>query len=129
MAAKQLAGFAFKEVGLGDLVDPTGAQLRDLKLQLEAISHQLDTLQLSVNQVQSELKKVALEGKIESITTPLAQVQSLYNDYFQPALDAMTDYADQELAIVQAGSPQTCDFFKSCVLAREIWESKGSAFL
>jgi hypothetical protein len=129
MAAKQLAGFAFREVGLGDLVDPTGAKLTELKQQLEAISRQIDTLQLSVNQMESELKKIALEGKINSITDPLAQIQSLYNDYFRLALDALTDYADQELAVATADPPQTCDQFKSCVLARGIWEDKRSKFL
>ncbi|MFC1795472.1 hypothetical protein ACFL1V_00005 [Pseudomonadota bacterium] len=128
-AVKTLAGFVFNEVGLNDLLfpDPTQAKLDALRAQLDLISLKIDTLQISVNQISQELQRLNLDIVIANPEGWISEIQSLYIDFFEPALIGLENYAEADLAATAAGS--TCNASQSCTTLRQFFEDRREEFL
>jgi hypothetical protein len=127
-AAQKLLGFAFNKLGLNALLgDTEGAKLDELKAQIAQISVQVKVLQDSLNQISTDLAKLALEGFTVPLGATVSKIKSLYLDFYVPTLDALTSYVTQDLQVSSTGS--TCSAVDACVAARDHYDLLRTGFL
>jgi hypothetical protein len=95
---KELGGFFFNQIGLGDLTNPNSGDFNELKSQLDAISGQIRTLQTSVQEIDAELAKIHLTQLTDSLQRDRSSIESLWRDDFSPVLKDLQTYVQAKLA-------------------------------
>jgi hypothetical protein len=107
---KELGGFFFNQIGLGDLTNPNSGDFEALKSQLEKISGQITTLQTSVEEIDRELAEIHLTQFTEPLQGDRSSVESLWRDDFHPLLEDLQTYVEEKLkdqACKPPPNPQT----------------------
>lgn len=94
---KEIGGFFFNQIGLGDLTNPDSADLNELKTQLEHISGQITTLQNSVQEMDAELAEIHLTQFTEPLQADRSSIESLWRDDFRPLLEDLPKYVEEKL--------------------------------
>jgi hypothetical protein len=94
---KEIGGFLFNKIGLGDLTNPNSGDFDALKTQLDHISGQVTTLQRSADEINADLAQVELKQFTQPLKTHLSSIESLYMDDFAPVLTDLQDYVGEKL--------------------------------
>jgi hypothetical protein len=105
---KEIGGFLFNQIGLGDLTDPTGGGLKSLQSQLNDISNQITTLQNSVQEMDTELAQIHLTQLTGPLQADITSIQSLYMDDFAPVLRDLQKYVGEALTDPVCATGSAC---------------------
>jgi len=102
-AISQAAGFAFNQVGLDKLLDPSSDELADLARKLDAISQQLVDLNTAVQEISGEVTELKNQGFNFQLGGAASKIETLYQNFYRTAIEDLKTYAE-ELQKVPAGS-------------------------
>lgn len=114
-AAQKLAGFAFNQVGLDKLLGGSETDLTAIQNQLDTIIGQQKLIQESLDSIKGDISRILLTEFEVELARVTSGIDSLYNHYYLPALDAATTYV--RLAIEAKGN---CDA-DPCLTAKQVY--------
>lgn len=119
---KEIGGFLFNQIGLGDLTNPNSGDFDKLNARLDKISEQVTTLQRSAEEIDDELAQVELKQFTQPLKAHLSSIESLYMDDFVPVLADLQDYVAEKL------SNPACPAGSDCAAAKNDFDKDLGKF-
>lgn len=93
-AAGKAASWVIDAIGLSDLFpNPTLDKLNEISQKLDQISQQITQVQASVRSLTADVAQGELSAQVLDFHTHANQIRDLYDNVFQPVVDAATELA------------------------------------
>ena len=113
-AAGKAASWVMDAIGFSDLFpNPTLDKLNEISQKLDQISQQITQVQASVDSLTADVAQGELSAQLRDLRTHGNQIRDLYDNVFQPVVDAAT-----ELAQARQAKQDTTDAEKKLAAAR-----------